>query len=321
MSANIQSMMYVGETPWHGLGTKLENVATAAQAIEAAGLDWKVNKQPVFLKDGKQVPGTFAAVREDNGAILGTVGRVYKHLQNKEAFSFFDAVVGTKDAIYHTAGALGEGEKVWILAKLPGYVRVTGDDVTEKFLLLSNSHDGSSPVQIMFTPIRVVCQNTLNIALRDCSRKQRIRHTGAMGLQVKNVREGLGIINQQFDQFGEVARAMVGVQVKGQQGWKEYLKDVGIMPHDDSAEKSTRIENIIEDVTKRFENAPTNNLPGIKGSVWAAFNAVAEYADWERTARGGESAAMSRAKSLLYGSGAALKQTAWDSAVKLAALA
>lgn len=317
MSANVQSMMYVGETPWHGLGTKLENVATAEKAILAAGLDWTVTKEPLFLRDGREVAGSFATVRTDTKEALGIVGRVYRPLQNKEAFSFFDAVVGSKEAIYHTAGALGDGEKVWILAKLPGSVRVTGDDVTDKFVLLSNSHDGSSPVRIMFTPIRVVCQNTLNIALRDNTRKQTVRHTGAMGLQVRNVREGLGIINEQFEQFGQAAQAMTRVQMDSEK-FRAFLVSCGIAPEDKGQEISTRAQNIMEEVSKRFEYGPANNLPGIKGTAWAAFNAVTEYADWERTARGSQGNELqSRAKSLLFGSAAQLKQKAWDAAVAL----
>jgi len=130
MPANINSMMYVGQKPWHGLGTKLEKVATSEEAIIAAGLDWKVTKEPLFLKNGTMIESSYATVREDNHNVLGVVGRVYEPLQNKGAFQFFDAVVGIKEAMYHTAGALGNGECVWILAKLPGVVRVVGDDVT-----------------------------------------------------------------------------------------------------------------------------------------------------------------------------------------------
>ena len=142
MPANINTMMYVGEKPWHGLGKRLENAATSAEAIKAAGLDWKVTKEPLFLEGGTRLEKALATVREDTGAVLGVVGKVYQPLQNKDAFKFFDAVVGIKEAMYHTAGALGDGECVWILAKLPGVVRVVGDDITEKYLLLTNRHDG-----------------------------------------------------------------------------------------------------------------------------------------------------------------------------------
>ena len=169
MPANIDKMMWVGEKPWHGEGTKLENVATSAEAIEAAGLDWKVEKRGLYFAqtDGttQLIPGKYATVRTDNQVALGIVGKVYTPLQNKEAFSFFDSIVGVKEAMYHTAGSLGKGERVWILAKLPGYIKVTEDDVVEKYLLLANSHDGSSAVEMLFTPVRVVCQNTLNLAI------------------------------------------------------------------------------------------------------------------------------------------------------------
>lgn len=321
---NINSMMYTGAVPWHGLGKKLDHVATAAEAIQAAGLDWKVSKVPMFLKDGRQVPSRWANLREDSQDILGTVGDVYTVLQNREAFSFFDAIVGLKEAIYHTAGALGLGEKVWILAKLPGQVKVTSEDVTDKFLLLTNTHDGSGAVSVMFTPIRVVCQNTLNIAMAAGSRKQKVRHTASMGLQVRNIQEGLGIVNQQFQAFEEAARALTGVQVNGEK-WKAYLKDLGIIPAEATSgtigqsRMSTRAQNIIEEVTSFFEHGKGQQLPGVRGTAWAAFNAIGEYVDYARTARGGASPLQARASSLLFGSGQALKQKAWDGAVALIA--
>lgn len=318
------AMFYTGEVPWHGLGKKLEKVATAAEAIAAAGLDWKVNKEAIFLKDGTRIDRQYATVRSDTKKALGVVGEVYRPLQNKEAFSFFDAVVGTKDAIYHTAGALGDGERVWLLAKLPGHIRVIGDDVSEKYLLLTNTHNGTTTADILFTPIRVVCQNTLNVALSDASRKQKIRHTRAIGLKVADVRQGLGIINERFAQFETQAKALTTVQLK-QEGFDNYLKAIGLLPSKDAeiAEMSTRAKNIIEEVTSRFEHGKGNDLPGVKGTAWGAFNAVAEYVDYIRTVRGGADNARgrleARSESVLFGSGALLKQKAWDAAIELVA--
>src|ERR1700733_3004849 len=184
MPANIQSLMYVKEKPWHGLGTRLEKAATSTEAIKAAGLDWQVEKQPVFLKNGiNAISRRHAVVRRDNGHPLGIVGERYVPLQNNDAFRFFDAVVGLKEAVYHTAGALGQGEIIWILAKLNGVIRVVGDDITEKYLQLTNRHDGGGSVQILWTPIRVVCQNTLNIALQESqsSLHTSLRHTLNIG--------------------------------------------------------------------------------------------------------------------------------------------
>ena len=323
---NINSMFYTGEKPWHGLGTKLDNAATSAQAIEAAKLDWKVSKHPLvttvqgeFLK----VPDKYAIVREDNKKVLGVVGQVYTPLQNKSAFSFFDAVVGEKAAMYHTAGALGEGERVWILAKLPGHIRTTGEDVTEKFLLLSNSHDGTGAVTVMFTPIRVVCQNTLNVALSADANKAKMRHTLTLGSRIEEVRRTLGILNNRFTMFEELSKKMAGMPLT-YNGFKNYVKDAGLLPNVKEirpgvVEMSTRAENIMDDLSRLFERGKGNDLPGVRGTLWAGFNAVTEYVDHFRSTRSGDGldGVENRAKSLLFGSGATMKQAAWDKAVEL----
>ncbi len=251
MSANVQSMMYTGETPWHGFGKKVEKALTSADAIQAAGLDWGMEKKQLYLENQVIVPGAFATVRKDNNAILGTVGQQYTILQNKQAFSFFDAIVGVKEAMYHTAGALGAGEKVWLLAKLPGYVRVQGDDVTEKYLLLSNSHNGTSAVSIMFTPIRVVCQNTLNIAVSGADNKVNVRHTINMGARVNAVQEALGIVNQKFSIFEEAAKSMTMVKVTDE-AFKEFVKKSGVVPNEDKL--SSRSENIMDELSNLFQS-------------------------------------------------------------------
>ena len=273
---NINSMMYVGDKPWHGLGTKLDKVATSAEAIVAAGLDWKVEKRPLYAGFGndewKQLPWKFATCRMDTKQPLGVVGSIYRPLQNTEAFSFFDAIVGVKEAMYHTAGALGDGERVWILAKLPGYVRVMKDDISEKFLLLVNSHDGSKAAQMMFTPIRVVCQNTLNVALGGAEIQAKVRHTTNMGTRIDEVRETLGIINQKFTLFEEAAKQLAVTQLtKG--AWTAYLQGLKLAPKS-REEATTRLQNITEDVTRLFESGKGATMVSAKGTAWGAFNAV-----------------------------------------------
>lgn len=177
-----------GKTPWHGLGNVVDSVATAKEALHLSGLDWEVMKVPQyasFFNNGEyhtvEVPDTFATVRNVDNKILGTVKDRYQIMQNQEAFDFMDTVVGEGAAAYHTAGALDGGRKVWILVKLPGevLVRVKGhDDITEKYGLLYNSHDGKTMAALKVTPVRVVCQNTLNLAMRGGAFN--IRHTQNM---------------------------------------------------------------------------------------------------------------------------------------------
>ncbi len=328
MSANINSMMYSGETPWHGLGTKLDGNVNSAEAIKAAGLDWTVEKRPVMFaglcmpgaNNGlHDVPGHNVIVRTDNEKPLGVVGDVYTPLQNRDAFSFFDAVVGEKAAMYHTAGALGAGECVWILAKLPGYVRVVGDDITEKFLLLTNRHDGAGSVKVLFTPIRVVCQNTLNIAIKDAmaggARMSKVKHSRQLGVNVSRVQDDLGIISAKFGIFEEAAKKLATVQVT-QEAFASYAKKTGLVG---TSAESTRAENIMDEVSALFEGRQKGGtMAGVKGTAWGAFNAVAEYVDFHRATRSsGGKGAESRASSLLFGSGASIKQKAWDEALTL----
>lgn len=280
----------------------------------AASLDWNVDKREIFIQTKKQVglyqkvEGKFATVREDKEIPLGVIGKVYQPLQNKDAFKFFDAVVGVKEAMYHTAGSLGKGEKVWILAKLPGYVKVVKNDVIEKYLLLTNSHDGTSAIEMLFTPIRVVCQNTLNLAISTSKKGEKIsmRHTFKVSEKLEDVREQLGIINYQYSVFEELSQRMTKVEINKKE-FDVFLEKIGLISRDTENKLSTRAENIMNDVTAVFEHGRGNDLPGVKGTAWGALNSVVEYVDYGRTSKGDN-----RAKSILYGSGANIKQKAWD---------
>jgi phage/plasmid-like protein (TIGR03299 family) len=321
-------MFYVGEKPWHKLGIELPKVATASEALAAAGLDWSVSKRPIHLIDGTVVPDHFAIVRDDKNVPLGVVGNVYEPLQNKEAFSFFDAVVGVKDAIYHTAGSLRGGQYVWILAKLPGTIRVVKDDLVEKYLLLTNAHNGMKAARMLFTPIRVVCMNTHNLAIRlaekDLARARKageevigsatMRHTTNLGLRVADVRKSLGIVSVQYEVYAEAAKKLAAVNLTAE-AWKSYLTRTGIRPADkQDSELSTQTKKIIEEVSAMFDKGRGNDLPGVKHTAWGAFNAVVEYVDYSRSSDKDDV----RSKSILFGSGANLKQKAWDEALALA---
>ncbi|MDR6372339.1 hypothetical protein J2795_003002 [Chryseobacterium bernardetii] len=208
------SFFSVKEKPWYNLGQIVEEHPTSEQAIKFAGLDYEVEKSPLLTKgsgiiennngieiidSALEVPNYFANIRTDNNTVLGVVGKDYQIVQNREAFSFFDSIVGGGDGIlYETAGALGNGERIFITAKLPDYIRVgNGDDITEKYIFLTTSHDGSGSITAAFTPIRIVCQNTLNPSLKNMSNDYD-------ELRDRDEAEYIGSIIQTFIDFGDI---------------------------------------------------------------------------------------------------------------------
>jgi phage/plasmid-like protein (TIGR03299 family) len=325
MSANINSMAYTGATPWHGQGEKVDHAMTSAEAITSAKLDWTVEKKEIFFHSDftgvgspifRKVPDQFATVRADTKEALGVVGSKYQVLQNKDAFKFFDAIVGERLAAFHTAGALGLGERIWMLAKLPGECWITPQDKIEKYLLLTNSHNGWSSVQIMATPIRVVCQNTLNMAIDNAATRSRVRHTLSMGHSIKEIRDQLGIADQYFRIFETMSKALVSKQANGAVV-EQLFTDLGLSK--EKAKESTRTENVRFDILKMFEKGKGNDMTSVKGSAWALLNGVVEYVDYTRSARGETAAEKmdSRTNSLLFGGGATMKQKALDSLIAM----
>lgn len=307
MTANVKTMMYVGEIPWHGLGTALDKPATAVEAIKASGLDWEVGFQKLYTEKQKLIKER-AVIRQDNDVVLGIVGKNYKPVQNAEAFSFFDNVVGQDQAIYHTAGQLGEGEKIWILAKLPTVSQIAKDDVTEQFLLFSNSHDGKSSVRMFFTPIRVVCQNTLNVALQAGQSKGiSIRHIGNIEAKINQAQEILGLSSTYYRDFEERAKYLAGITVdslKVDDFIKKCFQDYDI--------EKTRTKNMIDNVMENFE-IENQTLPSIKNTAWALFNAYTGFIDHQRGSKGDETTRNSNhLNSIWFGSSASLKQNAWE---------
>ena len=158
MAANVESMFYVRETPWHGLGTRVLEAPASKEALELAGLNWKVLQEPVYTEQNELVPGYKVNIRDSDRKTLGVVTERYKVIQNEEAFAFTDELLG-EGVRYETAGSLMEGRKVWLLAHMPHEYMISGERISP-YLVFSNTHDGSGAVKVAVTPIRVVCNNT-----------------------------------------------------------------------------------------------------------------------------------------------------------------
>ena len=280
-------MMYAGKPPWHGLGTQLVGPATSAEAIMAAGLDWNVRKVPLFAIGGTgsaHVPQYLGVVPEDRWGkpdcpVFGIVGKDYHPLQNVEAFEFFDSIVGQKAAMYHTAGALGKGEHVWILAKLPGVMVVTDSDLLDKYVLLSTGHDGRTCVRVILTPVRVVCQNTLTLALKSGEEIARAYHTRSMDRQLDSARQKVQALMKGFDDMQAAFRAMAKRKMS-ESAAKAYVDGVFPIPADVADRKVP--DWIIEDranCVHLFRAGLGNDDPSARETLWAAYNGITEYVD------------------------------------------
>jgi phage/plasmid-like protein (TIGR03299 family) len=314
MPANIDKMMFnkANGVPWHGLGTPVNGLATAEQAIVAAGLDWNVNVEDMALAaDGRKVPNHFAVVRSDNRAVLGVVGNRFEPLQNRKAFAAFDAPVGAGEAIYETAGSLGIGEKVWLLAKLPDSFEVVPGDVVKKYVLLAMGHDGSMSVKLGKTAVRCVCENTLNLALSAKDNFISIRHTGDVSKRTQEAFVVLGIVKKQYAEIENFFKFLASRPLFG-----ENLKGVvnAIFPSPEGEKISTRLTNIRDTVLFRIENGKGTDLPGVRGTAWGAFNGVVEYLDHFRVQKGAEDdaegARSRRMDAILFGNVATTRERA-----------
>ena len=303
-------MFYINESPWHGLGTKLEKVATSKEALVAASLDWPVHVEPLFLGNGRRVSEFRATVRADTGEALAIVGTRYEPIQNVEAFRFLDALVGEAKAMYHTAGSLRGGRKMWIQARLPKELVIVPGDVAEKFLLLVNSHDGESAMVCRFVATRVVCQNTLAAALREhgASRQVSVRHTRSAAGRVDEARRVLGLSLRYFDVFGERCQAMSAKNLTRKM-LGEYLTMVVPMPV--AGRDSSHVRDTHHVLAHLFETGRGNETPKVRGTLWAAYNAVTEYVDHVRGVRKDGGLRRNWEESALFGSGDALKQRAY----------
>lgn len=316
MSHEVETMFYAGEVPWHGLGEKVEKEITAAAAIRFAGLDWNLEKQPLFLKGknmvdnipviGNSVPNAFAVVRPVDSRVLGVVSGAYEIIQNRECFDFMDSVIGDGQAVYHTAGSLFNGSIIFMTVKLPTDAQV-GPDKIEKYLLLSSSHDGSQSLSIRWTPVRVVCANTLSAAFGDFSGEVKIRHCRNYRDKVAQARKVLELTEHYYGQIEKLFGRLL--ETSFSHGQMEEFTST-LFPVEGNVSKQTK--NKRQRVIDLFYTGQGN--AAVKNTKWAAYNAVTEYVDHYAVIRKREGvfANEARMNSVIYGSGQDVKQKALE---------
>lgn len=313
------SFFSVKEAAWHGLGQIVKEYPNSKDALRFAGLAYEVGKLPNkhILPSGKEIVSdtSFFTYRADTERVLGAhVGRDYTVVQNADAFTFFDAIVGGEGGIqYETAGALGNGEKIFITAKMPDYIRVGNDDVIEKYVFLTTSHDGSGSIIAAFTPIRIVCNNTLNAALRNCSNVVKIRHTTGAQERLKEAHKVMGMVNKLSPMMEEIFNQWAKVRITDKEVQK--LIQLAMCPNREVLNKleSGRMDELSTVFTNQCANAfeyammsDTQQMDTTKGTLFGAYNAVTGYFQNVRKYTDEES----KMNSIIYGGTAQLRTQA-----------
>lgn len=325
MAHNINTMMYTGATPWHGLGVRVDGEQTSAAAIKAAGLDWTVSKHPVLHPVSGLPTKFYQIMRDDNQEIFAAgLSKDFNLFQNAEGFAIGDQIVAEGGAHWHTAGALGKGERTWALMKMPKDIRIAGtDDLTEAFLLITNGHDGSNALKIMVTFIRVVCQNTLLAALKDARDVYTVFHFGgSMQAKVEDVRNVLKMSADRFDTFATQANLLAS-KVLQRATFEGILHALIPLTGSEEAEEANPFrKRHHENILNLFDDNDGGKIVGIEGTAWAAYNAITRYVDHHKNPFGNPDKVApieKRASGLLFGADATLKRRALD--LTLAAVA
>ncbi len=275
----------VKEKAWHGLGTIVKDYPTSGEAIIYAGLDYVVTKKPIQTIEGDDITTHFATVRTDTAQILGVVGSKYEVVQNKTAFSFFDALVDNNGIQYETAGALGDGEKIFITAKMPNIIKVGRNDLIEEYIFLTTSHDGSGSIMAAFTPIRIVCNNTLNMALKNHSNAVYIKHTANAEQKLTEAARIIKIA----DSTSEILKTVFNKWSKTRITDNELKKLISlamspnkevftaIASENKAFEFSRQFEEVCGQVFEYAMTSETQKMETTAGTLFGAYNSITGY--------------------------------------------
>lgn len=280
MSANVENMFYTREAPWHGLGTRVEEAPDSAAALRLSGLDWGVIQQPIMTEDFVPIPGYKANIRDTDNRVLGVVSDRYRVVQNSEAFAFTDALLG-EGVKYETAGSLQDGKKIWLLAKLPDKYIIEGEQI-EPYLVFSSSHDGSGAIKVAMTPIRVVCQNTLNLALGSAKRIWSTVHVGELAAKMDEAHSTLQLAEKYMTNLGGEFAKLAKIKLTDSKVM-EYIEM--LLPMDEQPTEIHRknIKRIREDLKIRYFDAP--DLAHVGKNAYRFMCAVSDFATHARPLR------------------------------------
>lgn len=342
MSSEFESGFFVHEPAWHGLGTVLDKAPTIEEAIVLAGLDWKVKEHPIYAdvtaefgEKETRVPSNLservyshkAIVRETDNSVLGIVGSTYTPIQNSDAFQFFDKVLESGSATLEAGGSLRHGQKIWVLANMIKEGEVLKGDEVQSHLLLSNSHDGMMSLWIQFTPIRVVCMNTLTAALSTrhndykAGKAIRLRHAPRIEESLQIAKTLINTATETFTTSMEAYKLFT----------RNKMTDTSFLAYVDSIfklpPKEVDVDELRKDMDERkvskrdeiltelFQTGAGTDINGVRGTVWAGYNAITEWVEHYR----GYSAQEGRLENSWFGEGTVIRNKAFAEAVKVSA--
>ena len=273
MAANVETMFYTREKPWHGLGTMVAEAPNSKDALRLAGLNWKVLQEPVYTENEELIQGYKANVRDTDRKVLGVVTDRYKVIQNEEAFAFTDTLLG-EGVRYETAGSLQEGRRVWMLARLPREFIIGGERISP-YMVFSNTHDGSRAVKTALTPIRVVCNNTLNLALRTAKRSWSMIHTGDISGKIEEPKNTLLLADEYMTSLGQEFEDLRKIKLSEKQVL-DYIKILLPMEENYSLLQKRGVEKLRADMKMRYFDAP--DLKDVGNNGYRFVNAVSDFA-------------------------------------------
>lgn len=273
MSHEVETMFYTREKPWHGLGEKVDKALGSSDALKISRLDWEVVQKAVYTDEGSLIPGYKANTRSIDNKILGIVTDRYKVVQNTEAFEFTDNLF-TEGIRYETAGSLQGGKKIWLLAKMPETYKIVEDDVNS-YLVFSNTHDGSGGIKVAITPVRVVCQNTLNLALLDAKRIWSTIHVGDIKEKLDEARKTLLLAEHYMDKLKTEGEVLSRITITDKKVM-EYIEQLIPLPENSTSLQAKNIDLLRTDLKLRYSEAP--DLVNLPKTGWRFINAVSDFA-------------------------------------------
>lgn len=309
------AMFVAGKSAWHQLGQNVTDAQTWQDAMKLAHLDFVLADAPLYTHWTKagdiKLTTHKAIVRLDTKQTLGVVGSGFQTVQPAEAFKFVDTLIESNEAHYVSAGALGLGERMWVLARVPSADIHVGDDTSETYLMFAQGFDGSMALTSKVTSVRIVCQNTLQTALSDGNFAFKIKHTKSATTRLESAKQLLSGVAQNAKQLENKLRLLANRRIK-----RETMTAIldRVFPKNADAEANqTRRENVISDVLALYESNDNNAFPNQRGTAYNLLNAITDYTDHARSAKAnGHSVDFKRAESALFGTGATLKVKALE---------